>query len=83
MPLYARVEAVSLEKITAIDMNIFKLNVEDVDKIGMREASVIYILLKHVSEYPIVGHPNFTMEVLSAFAIFAITGIIRIGIQPG
>ena len=78
MSLSARVEAV-----TTVDMYRFKLNVEDINIIGIGEQPAVFVFLQHVSEDAIVVVPNGGMKLLSAFAIGAIIGMDRIGIQIG
>ena len=78
MSLSARVEAV-----TIVDMNRFKLDVEDINIICIGEQSAFFVFLQHVSEDPIVVIPDGGMKLLSAYAIGAIIGMDRIGIQIG
>ena len=78
MSFHARVEAV-----TAVNVITPKLNVEDVNKIGIGKAPVVYILLQHIPEYGIIGVSNFFMKLFSANAISTITFINIIGIEPG
>jgi hypothetical protein len=60
-----------------------KLNVEDINIIGIWEQPAVFVFHQHVSEDAIVVIPYGGMKVLSAYAIGAVIGIDRIGIQIG
>ncbi len=76
MSFHARVEAVAV-----IDVFSSKLNVEDINKIGIGKPPVSYILLQHVSEYRVINIPNLRMEFFSTNAIRTVIRMNIIGIQ--
>lgn len=78
MPFYAGVKTV-----TVIHVVAFKMNVEDIDVIGVGKTPIVDIFLQHVSEYRIIDIPYFCMELFSSNAIFSVTFVNRVRIQPG
>ncbi len=72
-----------VKTVAIIDVNLTKLNVKDVDIIGIGKAAVVFILLQYISEYRIIDIPNFGVKLLPANAFGAIVGMDRIWIQMG
>ena len=70
-----------METITVIDVLRTKLNVKDINKIGIGKPPVVYIFLEHISENRVVYIPDLCMELFSADAIRTVVGMDIVRIQ--
>jgi hypothetical protein len=54
-----------VEAVAVIDVNLAKLNIKNINIIGVGKAAVGSILLQHVPEYRVVNISNLFMELFS------------------
>jgi len=70
-----------MEAVAVVDVNIIKLDVQDIHIIGIGKAPVQYVFHQHVSEDRIIDITDLRMELLSAYTVITVAGVNIVGVE--